>query len=204
MSTNTIIGIVIAAVIVIGGGYLVLSGGYSMSPTEQARVGDQNGDGKPDTDVSDTGTQPKMATGAFTGSWAALASRGGNYKCDINHGGTKDATTGTVYISGTSMRGDFNSSTSAGTVASHMLKLGDTIYVWSSAYSQGFMMKATAMTGNGATATKGQGVSADQSYDWNCAATGTEASMFAKPTGIDFIDTAAMMQGGMMPKIPAQ
>lgn len=210
MSTNTIIAIIVAAVIVLGGGYYFMSSGsYRMADTTE-RVGDMDGDGLPDTDQTDTPTNPKMApsAAAFTGSFFDLATRGGNYTCDVGSAGAANDTTGTVYVSGTNLRGDFTTVAGGKTTTSHMLKLADTMYVWSSAMPQGIMMKATAMMGqSGATAAQGSGVSGTQSYGWNCSATGADASKFAKPTGIDFIDTAALMGGsmpgtGMMPKVP--
>ena len=196
MSTNTIIALVVAALVILGGGYYVMSGGYSMSTDETARVGDMDGDGKPDTDVSDTDApQGKAVTGAFTGSFFDLAARGGNYKCDVESAGTNNDTTGTVYVSGADLRGDFTIVTSGKTIESHMLKKDDMIYVWSSLMPQGVSMKATAMMGQGSAATQGQGVSGTQSYGWNCAATGTDASMFVVPGGIKFTDVSAMMPG---------
>ena len=193
MSTNWIIGIVIGAIVVLGGGYYVMSSG-SLSMSDKTPTGSSTA--REDQYAKATGV-------AFAGSWNDLVARGGNYKCDINHMGTNDTTTGTVYISGTSLRGDFSSDTKAGVIASHMLKISDTMYVWGDAMKQGVMMKATAMQGSSASATQGAGVSQDQSYDWSCSATGAEASMFVKPSNIDFLDVSVMMKSsipaGMMP-----
>lgn len=194
---NWIIGAVIAAVVVIGGGYVLMSGGYSM---EEGGVtiatGDVTGDGAEDAAKEMDKSTPKLMekASAFTGSFFDLASRGGNYACDISSTGTNNATKGTVYVSGTNVRGDFTSSVGGSMVESHMLKLGGTVYVWGGGMEQGIMMKATAMEGQGSAATQGQGVSGTQEYGWNCRATGTEASMFVKPN-LEFMDIDAMMQG---------
>lgn len=206
--TNWIIGAVIAAVVVVGGGLYLMNAG-SLSMTEDAASGTMLAG----EDVSENGmvggdaVAPKATTGAFTGSFFDLATRGGNYKCDVQSSGTTANTMGSVYVSGTNLRGDFTSLTSGKTVESHMIKNGDTMYVWGAGMSQGIMMKATEMESNSSGATQGSGVSGTQSYNWNCAATGVDASTFVKPSDIEFMDVAAMMQGsvpgGMMPKVPA-
>lgn len=172
---NWIIGIVIAAV-VLGGGYYLMNAG-SLS------IGDKSGD--------------LMEKGAvFTGSWNDLVTRGGNYACEINTVGTAEATAGMVYVSGTNVRGDFTSVVSGKSVTSSMLKMGDTFYVWGGGMEQGIMMPASAMTGSSAQGTnQGSGIQADHSYDWNCSTKGADASKFVKPAGIEFMDMSAMMHG---------
>ena len=214
---------IIAAVVVVGGGayYYMGSGGYSMDDATIA-TGDVTGDGVDDvaakktkpneinsysfgstnsgTDVSGTGGK----AAPFTGSWNDLAKRGGNYMCTINSAGVGGVTSGTVYVSGTDLRGEFVSKTAAGQVTSNMLKKGDMMYVWSSAYPQGFMMKAEASSAStGGTATQGQGVDQGQSYDWNCTATAADASKFVKPSNIQFMDLEALKSGAGMPTMPS-
>lgn len=196
---NWIIGAVIALVVVVGGGYYVMNSG-SLSMTEESTVTEV----QPTKDVA----MPKATTGAFTGSFFDLATRGGNYKCDVQSAGTANETLGTVYVSGTNIRGDFTSLAAGKTVESHMIKSGDMMYVWGGGMPQGIMMKATTMQGEGGSATQGTGVSGTQSYGWNCATTGADASKFVKPSNIEFMDMSAMMGGsvpaaGMMPKVPA-
>lgn len=216
---------IIAAVVVVGGGtyYYMggMSGGYSMDDTTIA-TGDVTGGGVEDAAAKKTkqaqidsysfgatnsgsnmtGTGGKAAP--FTGSWNDLARRGGNYMCIINSAGANDVTSGTVYVSGTDLRGEFISKTAAGQVTSNMLKKGDMMYVWSSAYSQGFMMKAEASSAQtSGTATQGQGVDQGQSYNWNCSATGADASKFVKPSNIEFMDLEALKSGAGMPTMPS-
>ena len=204
MSTNLIVGLIVAAIVVVGGGYLLMSSGsLSMESVTQVVAQDGVGDaGEQEADAVADKATPKLAESAasFTGSWNDLVKRGGNYACEINHQGANDSTTGMVYVSGTSVRGTFYSNTSAGAVTSNMLKKGDTVYVWTSAYPTGFVMKATAMGDSAQTGTSGQGVDANQSYNWNCSAVGADASQFALPSGIEFMDLSEMMQGGGIPQ----
>ena len=190
MSTNHIIGVVVVALIVIGGGYYLMSGGYSVGDSMMA-----GGD-----------AQGKMASGAFSGSWKELATRGGNYACDINQTAQNTNTTGTVYVMGNKLRGEFITKSTNGTDTSYMLKDADTIYIWSSAMPQGISMKASAMEGSGSAPTQGEVENQNLEYDWNCRATGSDAAMFMKPTDIEFVDMELMMTGtmqvpaGMMPQ----
>lgn len=205
---NWIIGAVIAAVVIVGGGLYLMNSG-SLSMTEDAAGGTMLA-GEESSDngmVGGDAVAPKATTGAFTGSFFDLAARGGNYKCDVQSSGTTAHTMGSVYVSGTNLRGDFTSLVSGKTVESHMIKNGDQMYIWGGGLEQGIMMKASSMqSGSASTATQGAGVSGTQSYGWNCAATGVDASKFAAPSDIEFMDVAAMMQGSvpaMMPKVPA-
>jgi len=220
---NWIIGLVVAAVVVVGGGYVLMSGGYSMEDGGvTVATGDVTGDGSDDAAeqeadaVADKKTKPSdissysfgaSQTGTmggtggkaapFTGSWMDLVKRGGTYVCEVDHSSAVDISSGSVYVSGTDVRGDFTSKTASGVVESSMLKKGDTVYVWGGGMPQGVKMQATMMeSSTGApTGTSGQAVDMKQEYGWNCTATTPDASKFTLPKGIEFMDLAQMMQG---------
>lgn len=202
--SNYIVAGIVALLVVIGGGYYVMSSGsMTMKDTGDSMAGGTMpaGSEAPDNGmVGGDAIAPKAAAGAFTGSWNDLVKRGGNYVCEVNHSSKLDATTGKVYVSGTDVRGDFVSMVNGASVESHMLKKADTMYVWSSAMPQGMMMSATMMEGQGsAGATEGAGQQAGQSYDWNCSATGADAAMFVVPKDVQFMDMSKMMQGVGVP-----
>jgi hypothetical protein len=203
-----IIGLVLAVVLVVGGGYYSMSGGYTMSedvPT--IAVGEPSPEGDTVAKEYDKAT-PKLAekAAAFTGSFFDLATRGGTYTCTISSSGTNNSSTGTVYVSGTNVRGDFISTTAGKTVDSSMLKLDDKVYVWGGGMTQGIVMDAAlTATGSDAPAMSGSGSEMKQEYGWDCTATGADASKFVKPSNIEFMDLGAMMggaTGGAMPKMP--
>lgn len=195
-----ILGAVLAVAMVMGGGYVLMSGGYSMEDSKVNVVAPELND---DVDTGDMVAKemdkatPKLIEKAvgFTGSFFDLAARGGTYRCEVQSSGTNNSTTGVVHVAGTDIRGDFASLVSGKSVESHMLKKGDMMYVWGGGMEQGVMMKATAMQGQGSTATQGQGVSGTQDYGWNCISESVDASKFVKPSSIDFMDIDAMMQG---------
>lgn len=200
---NWIIGLVIAAVVVVGGGYVLMSGGYSMEEGGvTVATGDVTGDGTGDAAeqeadaVADGKSTPKLLEKvSFTGSWMDLVKRGGTYVCEVDHKSAVDVSSGTVYVSGTDVRGDFTSKTAAGTVTSSMLKKGDMVYVWGGGMPQGLKMPATMSEGSASTQTSGNAVDMKQEYGWNCTPTAPDASKFALPKGIEFMDVSAMMQG---------
>ena len=185
MNTTQIVAIVLAAVIIIGGGAY-----FAMQPGSASPMGEPQG-------------KLSAEQGGYTGSFFDLATRGGNYKCEVATSGTNNVSSGTVYVSGTDLRGDFDTTANGATIKSHMLKKGDDIYVWSDAMAQGVQMKATAAMQGGNTEASGQGVDGNQSYDWNCSATGVEASTFVVPASVKFMDIGAMMEGGAGFQIPA-
>lgn len=203
---NWIIGLVIAAVVVVGGGYAYMQSTSSTEGGVAIATGDVTGDGVEDTaQVTDKSTPKLMESIPFSGSWNDLVKRGGTYVCEVNHSSTVDISSGSVYVSGTDVRGAFTSKTAAGVVESNMLKKGDMVYVWGGGMPQGLMMKASAMEGQSSTGTTGDVVDQNQKYDWNCNATAPDASMFALPAGIEFMDLSAMMQGmGSVPGMPAR
>lgn len=203
---NWIIGLIIAAVVVVGGGYAYMQSTSSTEGGVAIATGDVTGDGVEDTaKVTDKSTPKLMESIPFSGSWNDLVKRGGTYVCEVNHSSAVDISSGSVYVSGTDVRGAFTSKTAAGVVESNMLKKGDMVYVWGGGMPQGLMMKASAMEGQSSTGTTGDVVDQNQKYDWNCNATAPDATMFALPAGIEFMDLSAMMQGmGSVPGMPAR
>lgn len=202
---NWIIGALLAVVVVGGGYYVMSSGSLSMEGGVNVATGDVTGDGVDDVMVSDKATPKLMEkAAAFTGSFFDLATRGGNYTCTISSSGTNNSTTGTVYVSGANVRGEFTTTASGRTVDSNMLKLADKVYVWGAGMPQGIIMDATMTDTSGESpAMSGSGKEMQQEYGWDCVATGADASKFVKPSNIEFMDLGALMQGaGSLPRVP--
>ena len=184
MSTNAIIGIVVA-VVVVGGGiwYFTSSSSGSSAPTNSAAdtTGNEN-----------AGTNNGASTGS--GTFASMMGMSGSYKCTVT---SKDPSTfsgGTVYISNGNMRSDFTSTSEGKNIDVHMIKNGSDIYTWTSAYPQGMKMSASMMTNPQPGAASGQSFNANTSVDYSCVASSADASMFVAPSSIKFMDVSAMMQ----------
>jgi hypothetical protein len=204
--SHWIIGLVIIGVVVVGGSYALMPSLYSLEKGGVTVAGDVTGDGTDNAaaKVTDKSTPKLMESIPFSGSWNDLVKRGGTYVCEVNHSSAVDISSGTVHVSGTDVRGAFTSKTAAEVVESNLLKKGDVVYVWGGGMPQGIKMKASAMEGQSSTGTTGD-VDQNQKYDWNCNATAPDASMFALPAGIEFMDIGAMMQGmGSVPGMPGR
>jgi hypothetical protein len=168
----------VVAILVIGGGAYFLMNG---APAGEQGTQNMNQESSADT----------SSGGAFSGSIADLSARGGEWKCTVdssaNTGAGQAISSGTVYVSGKSVRGDFTTSVQGfGTVESHMIADGSNVYVWSSAMSQGFKMNMTASGGSGSAATSGQGMDINQNYSYDCQPAQASASLFAPPANISF------------------
>lgn len=168
-----IIGI-IAAVVVVGGavGYFLMNQGAAAPGTanEQGTANTQN------------------EVGAFSGSLADLLGRGGDWQCTFGVENQVSNSSGTVYVSGSKIRGDFESMVPQlnQTIDSHMIQSDGFVYVWTSLAPQGFKSKATIGTPDGTTAFRDQGIDINQAYDYNCTPWAADASKFELPAGVTF------------------
>lgn len=117
---------------------------------------------------------------------------------------------GTVYIAGGKMRGDFSSVPPVGgkTIESHMIIVDDTTYVWSPE-GMGYGMKMHVPEASDAavntTPSSDGAPNWDAAYDYHCSSWTADSAKFALPTGVEFTDMEAMMRmqgvGGMkMPR----
>jgi hypothetical protein len=124
--------------------------------------------------------------GDFSGSMEELVARGGNYRCTFSHQSDTDDSSGTIYISGSSIRGDFVSLIQRINVESHMIQSGGYIYTWSSTMPTGFKLKVATTTEAGGTAIPGQYSDVDQTYSYDCESWSPDNSKFSIPSTITF------------------
>lgn len=187
MNTKTI-AIIAAVVVLAGGGYYFFT---TNSPaSERVTTGDVTGDGTSDvTAPRDSATG--QASGRFSGTVGELVARGGNYKCSVYSGTTVSDSTGTVYVAGGQLKGDFTSDVNGTQTETHMVQTGGYMYVWTSAAPQGFKSKVAAGAFSGTTGTTGSYSNADQSYSYDCQPWSPSPSAFALPSGIQFIDPSS-------------
>ncbi len=128
----------------------------------------------------------------------------GSQKCVFSDSASH--TSGTVYLAGGKMRGDFQSDENGTKQASHMMHEGNFVYFWIDGQPQGYKMSLSAMKANTATS----GASNEQSNPFQKLNTQTKASYscspwsgdqagFALPKNIKFLDFTSMMQGAVQP-----
>ena len=178
---NIIIGLVVLILLVFGGYYIMNMNGDTSTDTDTQAMGDETSNTMMGT--NDTST----SGGAFSGSLVELAKRGGTYKCTFSSGTAASESSGTVYVSGQNIRGDFTSLASGMTVESHMIQTGGYVYVWSPMMPQGFKTKTTAGTAPGTAGATGQYADMNSRYDYNCTPESASASMFTLPAGVTFV-----------------
>lgn len=130
--------------------------------------------------------------GVFTGSAKELMARGGNHKCTFTQEVANSKSTGTTYISGQKMRGDFVSEVNAGestmNIESHMISDGEFMYSWSSMMPTGFKMKIadTTATATATTTPSQQSFDSNQKLEYTCVAWTVDEAQFALPANITF------------------
>jgi hypothetical protein len=138
--------------------------------------------------------EPQLSKGSIAG----IVAHGGSVACTISHAG-KEQTQGTIYASGGKVRGDFTAQGSKGPIESHMFSDGTTMYVWSSARPQGIKMamlapgKPSAGTPSAAPGGNSQAQLYNDTVDYSCAPWTVDATKFALPQNVSFMDVSAMM-----------
>lgn len=126
----------------------------------------------------------------------AMAS-GGRFTCTFSSNDPNAQTSGTYYIDGKNLRGDFKSSVAGqGAVESNMIADATHIYTWSSAMPTGFKMERTDKDGSGIEAASGflgGGTYGDSrvSFDYRCNPGGVSANTFVLPAGVQFMEAPA-------------
>lgn len=118
---------------------------------------------------------------------------GKNLSCTFSTDNEQGQTSGTVYIAGEHMRGDFtNNNPNSGTLTSTMIKEGDWMYSWTSSSNQGVKMKFSEIEAS--TDTKAnQYVDPSQQVDYDCKPWTVDRAIFTPPTNITFTDVASQM-----------
>lgn len=176
MNQNTAIGIVVGLVVVLGGGYYLMSAKTAQAP-----------EGSGTQTVETTPAVESAQAGKFTGSLTDLATRGGSWKCTVDASTAQSVSAGVTYVSGGKVRGDYTTNVEGyGKAESHMIADGEYVYTWSSMMPQGVKTKMVAQ-GAGGTATSGQGADANQSYSYDCQPWTADASLLVPPANVTFM-----------------
>ncbi len=146
------------------------------------------------TSTANANINAGMSTSTATGTIKSLLSLGGNMKCDVQSTNAQGSAQGTLYVSGTSMRGDFTMKGKT-TVTGSMIKQGDTIYVWSGA--NGAKLAVSEVTKANSSAGAQANVNMNDNVSYKCDTWTPDATKFALPSTVKFIDLQAMMKGAV-------
>lgn len=129
------------------------------------------------------------------GSIAGLIAAGKSVNCTMNYPDGQGS--GSVYVSGKKVRGDFSVLAEGKEYKSSMIQDGDYAYLWSDADKKGTKIKVSGL-GSGSAPTgansQSQAVNLDQQVDLKCSSEGVDASKFVVPSDVEFTDMSAMME----------
>ncbi len=177
MSSLKLVGLLIVAVVIIGGGWYVW-GGVEIQPST--------------TSEEMVLLSESEEESLFKGSLTDLSERGGEWKCvvknDAQTGVGMVVSEGTVYVSGEKVRADFTSTVpGVGPVEAHTIVDDAMVYVWSSMAPQGIKANVTAYAGSGdESGMSGAYGDAQQSYAYDCEPFAAESALFVAPADISF------------------
>ena len=173
--SKTLLYWIVGLIIIVGGGWYFFMG--------------SGGAGAP------SGSAQQSNSSAPT-SLASLVASGVAQKCTFTDSTDAANTSGTVYVSGGKMRGDFTAVVNGATTQAHMIGDGTNMYTWVDGMTTGFKAAVNAQASvSGGGQTSQQGLDAKKNLDYKCSPGGVDASMFTLPSGVTFNDLSAMMQG---------
>ena len=179
----TLFGKVLLGLILATAGFLIIKGAGGTG--DEALLVPQ------EESITSESSEPVTQSGVFTGSTKDLMARGGNYKCTFAQEVENSKSTGTVYISGQKLRGDFKSDvTAAGasmSVESYMISDGTSMWTWSSMLPTGFKMEVVKdTTADGTTPMSQQMFDANMNLSYDCAPWTVDESKFVLPSTVTF------------------
>lgn len=195
MSLKLLIGLIITLG-AIGGGTAVYINSQSSVETRDEHDGvriegevDENGIHNGDMSVSVGADVDVKLNG--TGSITDLIARGGEYKCTFSSSDPNAESSGTVYIDGNLVRGDFTSSLKAGgqVAKTHMIQKDGYVYTWMDGTAQGFKLPVAATQGNAQAAAQGNYSMAMGSAVGNyaCEKWNGDSAQFSVPASVNFM-----------------
>jgi hypothetical protein len=185
--TVRIIVIVIILILLGGGAFYLFSKSHKASTQSEQTATSQ---------TPQTATQKKSLFDFF--------SMAGSQKCtfsDKTNGGS-----GTVYVSGGKMRGDFQSANNGSANTAHMINDGKYVYYWTDGEKTGYKMSFDFVKQQASQVTMGpenntsqqqtpsQAVNMKQQSDYSCGPWSEDSSLFSVPTDITFTDYSSMMK----------
>ncbi len=129
------------------------------------------------------------------GSFKDLMASGKPQKCETSYVSGNITSTGTTYVAGDKMRGDFSSEVEGKTTESHMIIRDQTVYTWIEVMGTTMAFKTSLNTSNAST-TQTRSVDINQRVDYNCEDWTVDESMFVLPTGVTFQETSAITPNG--------
>ncbi len=170
--------IILAVVVVLGGGFFAYKTMHAPDQKSDVVVGEKS---------ESTTAGKKIA-------FSELLKQGGSYECTVNQYVQNIESKGTVFINKDQIRGDFKTQTQGINVDSSFVVKDGYTYTWSSMLGgRGMKIKNQVpeggMSGNtGASASGQYGFNAEQIGDYDCKAWTVDESKFTPPSSVTFTE----------------
>ena len=176
---QAILGIVVAAIIILGAGgvFLLSKNKPSTSPTN--------------TTSASSETKPKNSMASNT--LQDLFSGGKSQKCTFDAKTSTGENKGTVYVTSDKAYAAFDLTASGKTTTSYLIRTGDTFYIWGGALPSGIKM---TMSLSDMAKKSGQysssGFNPTAKADYSCSGWSADQSLFTPPANVKFIDAGSL------------
>ncbi len=183
---QAIIGIVAAAVILLGAGGVFL---YSKNKPA------------PQPSSTSTTTEQTKTQSSMNDSLSSLLKSGKTQQCTFSYDDQSGSTTdGVAYINGNLMRTDVNTTVDGKQSSVYVIRSGDENYIWGSAFPNNTGMKMTLSIEDYESNTDSkQYFDPTKKAEYDCRDWTPDSSVFTPPTNVKFQDFSAMMQAASSP-----
>lgn len=152
---------VVAAAVVLGGAYWLMAGKGS----------------------APAGAESPSPASAQPASFADIMRAGGDAECSVSTETAQGSASGTVFVSGQDVRGDFVMQAAGKTMHSSFIRTGGTMYMWTDMFPQGFKSPAKADEDPIAALNDG---TVPPGTRYECRGWTRDAAKFALPAGVTF------------------
>lgn len=171
--------IAIALVIVVALGIYALSSNKDSATQETTET----------TDRAQTENSDLQGTGGLKN----ILSLGKDLSCTFERSDDNGGFSGTAYVSGNKLRGDFTMHLEGtGDIDSHLIKADDTTYVWMG--NTGSKFSDTAIDADTKPQTDTNSVNLDDEVKYSCSPWRKDTSKFEIPEDVTFTDLSALME----------
>lgn len=174
MKKGLIIGVVVGAVLVVGGVSAYFLTKDNDSSNQQATQQTQSQENQQSTGTSNTNIR-------------ALLAKGENQKCTFSNADGS----GTMYFTSGKMAADFTVTSNGETRNGKMIIMNDQQYFWETSSNRGVKLAFTSSTSEQSSeqnTESSSGLDTNTNFDFNCTSWQVDNSLFTPPTNVEFID----------------
>ncbi|MCL4366934.1 hypothetical protein M1563_02085 [Patescibacteria group bacterium] len=110
--------------------------------------------------------------------------------CTYSNNSDNSSMSGTAYVAGGKMRGDFSTSTGTSNMSGHVIVDGNNSYIWTDGSTTGFKMTINQTVPTTTPSPSNQTANLNQQVTYSCSAWTEDSSKFNLPTDINFTTMA--------------